>query len=153
MPYGLAKRTTYRSKGSSFNPSYGLHALRAHPLNQLPNLTGSFNPSYGLHALRAGTMDVVLERKYDVSIPHMGCMPYGRGGSTQILLRLRVSIPHMGCMPYGPFKTATDRETIDVSIPHMGCMPYGPPAAGASVRRRIGFNPSYGLHALRAWEC
>ncbi len=36
-----------------------------------------FNPSYGLHALRA--VSEIRNRITDmiVSIPHMGCMPYG----------------------------------------------------------------------------
>ena len=45
------------------------------------NLTGAnlagFNPSYGLHALRANVGDS-LAKLAVVSIPHMGCMPYGQ---------------------------------------------------------------------------
>ena len=108
-----------------------------------------FNPSYGLHALRAATR---LRQGYvpEVSIPHMGCMPYGLGagalawriGEFQSLIWVAcptgavarvelpskdmVSIPHMGCMPYGleDARQFADSGT-QVSIPHMGCMPYG----------------------------
>ena len=111
----------------------------------------------------------------NVSIPHMGCMPYGHGvdfmtdeegfefqsliwvacptGTERwkwIAQFSSVSIPHMGCMPYGPHEASDIYQILTVSIPHMGCMPYG------RVRRKprrvdhSRFNPSYGLHALRA---
>ncbi len=57
--YGLhALRALPRSwqngKGlTGFNPSYGLHALRAPTLQSNIKKNTSFNPSYGLHALRA----------------------------------------------------------------------------------------------------
>ncbi len=85
-----------------------------------------FNPSYGLHALRAGYIAATPKQPWLVSIPHMGCMPYGHikeayrkadamfqsliwvacpTGSSQFIRFLAsftpVSIPHMGCMPYG----------------------------------------------------
>ncbi len=158
-----------------------------------------------------------------VSIPHMGCMPYGPRAATLALLNYNVSIPHMGCMPYGQelaqygiqnlqlFQSliwvacptgkrstcvATDTRSFQsliwvacptgqewhrppgwcgrVSIPHMGCMPYGRllrnrARAALSFQSLIwvacptgvniclttlfvcfSFNPSYGLHALRA---
>ncbi len=37
-----------------------------------------FNPSYGLHALRARSCGRHAQGIRRVSIPHMGCMPYGR---------------------------------------------------------------------------
>ncbi len=160
----------------------------------------------------------------DVSIPHMGCMPYGlwlalqkrlQTGEFQSLIwvacptggiwrtegraTVLVSIPHMGCMPYGPrctarppavgakfqsliwvacptgtivrFRSASTMSfqsliwvacptgcTVaagstcgrGVSIPHMGCMPYGPKWYVATNHFSSCFNPSYGLHALRA---
>ncbi len=85
----------------------------------------SFNPSYGLHALRA-IFQPLSKCKISVSIPHMGCMPYGHGAGGCAGRRKPVSIPHMGCMPYGR------------------CAPRALPSTAQ------GFNPSYGLHALRA---
>ncbi len=41
------------SKTRGFNPSYGLHALRAGYLRLTATDSYRFNPSYGLHALRA----------------------------------------------------------------------------------------------------
>ena len=87
-----------------------------------------------------------------VSIPHMGCMPYGRMSDSYHVIKLmefqsliwvacptglsflslerngigNVSIPHMGCMPYGLYSICTLFVHVLVSIPHMGCMPYGP---------------------------
>ena len=84
----------------------------------------SFNPSYGLHALRAHDGRCGAQHRR-VSIPHMGCMPYGLvpsgwegleagfqsliwvacptgiGSMIETVLLNTVSIPHMGCMPYG----------------------------------------------------
>ena len=60
-----------------------------------------FNPSYGLHALRAiYILGIVCS--FSVSIPHMGCMPYGLVKMPLESAQMLVSIPHMGCMPYGP---------------------------------------------------
>ncbi len=61
-----------------------------------------------------------------------------------------VSIPHMGCMPYGHVPYGDYAIWGSVSIPHMGCMPYGLNNRIASVWCTRCFNPSYGLHALRA---
>ena len=84
-----------------FNPSYGLHALRAAEIKRLGAEQDGFNPSYGLHALRA---------EFGV---HFSCPSYGFNPSYGLhALRARaragagnsdlvVSIPHMGCMPYG----------------------------------------------------
>ena len=54
MPYGLIEGFDAEALCPSFNPSYGLHALRAQMLTGVCTISG-------------------------VSIPHMGCMPYGRG--------------------------------------------------------------------------
>ncbi len=135
-----------------------------------------------------------------VSIPHMGCMPYGR---SQCILQSnadRVSIPHMGCMPYGHWYlghttmykysfqsliwvacptgrlSTGDRSTlvefqslIWVACP-TGVSSKGNPARTLTFQSLIWvacptgstccvadgrwqhhrFNPSYGLHALRA---
>ena len=61
----------------------------------------SFNPSYGLHALRAGIIAVWNIFTVMVTIPHRGCMPYGQTWSPGDEFAARVAIPHMGCMPYG----------------------------------------------------
>ena len=53
MPYGHVIRSLILEKETSFNPSYGLHALRA---------------QFALSQRRC---------RLAVSIPHMGCMPYG----------------------------------------------------------------------------
>ncbi len=86
-----------------------------------------------------------------VSIPHMGCMPYGRDLRTRWHRPRGVSIPHMGCMPYGlkPQQFLV-RTELRVSIPHMGCMPYGQCTQFFLGQKTASFNPSYGLHALRA---
>ncbi len=110
----------------SFNPSYGLHALRAEVWYTRFRRKNSFNPSYGLHALRAPRSTKFL-------------------GETIV-----VSIPHMGCMPYGPLSISDNHTDVWVSIPHMGCMPYGPQVDPAPDQPEWCFNPSYGLHALRA---
>ena len=60
-----------------FNPSYGLHALRACALALATLALRGFNPSYGLHALRAKPIQLSVGN-WEVSIPHMGCMPYGQ---------------------------------------------------------------------------
>ena len=150
MPYGL----------------YSICTLFVHVLVSIPHM-GCM--PYGLKE---------AYRKADrlaVSIPHMGCMPYGPlAGLPQQSVRC-VSIPHMGCMPYGlggsrcrlgvalPFQSLIwvacptgfsslyDGEDIPyVSIPHMGCMPYGLLTLMDQTYRMSCFNPSYGLHALRA---
>ncbi len=58
----------------------------------------------------------------------------------------------MGCMPYGPRVGDPGAVLGEVSIPHMGCMPYGLQARSVVALGTKGFNPSYGLHALRAPE-
>ena len=78
MPYGPAQPDPdSESQQYGFNPSYGLHALRA-TMNYLfvKATKSSFNPSYGLHALRAASR-AHSGSVSQVSIPHMGCMPYG----------------------------------------------------------------------------
>ncbi len=56
----------------------------------------------------------------------------------------------MGCMPYGRYSGLFYVMIILVSIPHMGCMPYGRIPQIRIHNGEKGFNPSYGLHALRA---
>ncbi len=103
MPYGRQIMVTGKgSKTRGFNPSYGLHALRASVIaDRWPGTGASFNPSYGLHALRALLHPAPKTLLLHVSIPHMGCMPYGPSHIVVSYLFREVSIPHMGCMPYG----------------------------------------------------
>ncbi len=96
-------------------------------------------------------MGVESKRTSAVSIPHMGCMPYGQGAPSELRCKFSVSIPHMGCMPYG---REPDPEPDQ---PEYGFNPsYGLHALRAAQLSRprqsnwYGFNPSYGLHALRA---
>ena len=150
-PTGYRSASRSGRKLASFNPSYGLHALRAPQYPSGVRSSTGFNPSYGLHALRAPLVKLrsTLIANRSVSIPHMGCMPYGRGTRTLPGGSRWVSIPHMGCMPYGllaglpaelpegfqsliwvacptGFSAAIHHDVRDpVSIPHMGCMPYG----------------------------
>ena len=46
----------------SFNPSYGLHALRADNWMKSLGAIFCFNPSYGLHALRALSHEATADR-------------------------------------------------------------------------------------------
>ncbi len=126
MPYGPGWLARRWGQSLCFNPSYGLHALRAQSgLCTALDSLDSFNPSYGLHALRATQPVRDSVHITPVSIPHMGCMPYGPSLRSIAKSLSAVSIPHMGCMPYGPtcFIRCLDSDTV--SIPHMGCMPYG----------------------------
>ena len=127
MPYGPSYRVLRLGLRISFNPSYGLHALRAVAKRVRTQFADcGFNPSYGLHALRAYS------------------------GMFYVML-IRVSIPHMGCMPYGPqIRGRLPSLCLLVSIPHMGCMPYGLSTTRLFNYSNLSFNPSYGLHALRA---
>ena len=109
-----------------------------------------------------------------VSIPHMGCMPYGQCGRpcrcsvSQFQSLIWVACP-TGKMPtnhffamfsfnpsYGlhalraPLKSNAWAQSRTVSIPHMGCMPYGLRLGFDIIPSWDCFNPSYGLHALRA---
>ena len=56
----------------------------------------------------------------------------------------------MGCMPYGRTVDLGSASDTFVSIPHMGCMPYGHVIRSLILEKETSFNPSYGLHALRA---
>ncbi len=173
MPYGRHSNAASCQVSSCFNPSYGLHALRAIIADAAMRPRVSFNPSYGLHALRAGSGGS-CHRTCCVSIPHMGCMPYGpdthptRRGTYGFQSLIWVACPTGGELPLGHHAGPT------VSIPHMGCMPYGHQnrryrdehaefqsliwvacptgrvGAGPSGLPTLCFNPSYGLHALRA---
>ncbi len=136
---------------TGFNPSYGLHALRAYRTTCRRGVTcPRFNPSYGLHALRALRLIVlILYLLLFQSLIWVAC-PTGRGCVAVGSQLVEVSIPHMGCMPYGRAVDTPHYTSIGVSIPHMGCMPYGRRAELRSAGICSGFNPSYGLHALRA---
>ena len=173
MPYGLGQVCSAVARIGSFNPSYGLHALRAFhmgiiPYGDLVSIPHMGCMPYGHYRRIWPVLDGL------VSIPHMGCMPYGhnqfhpchtqhtcfnpsyglhalRARSMELLLlRSTVSIPHMGCMPYGHSGGNPKLAQRDVSIPHMGCMPYGLWRQERQHHDDAGFNPSYGLHALRA---
>ncbi len=134
-----------------FNPSYGLHALRAWqrsgrwlclvlfqsliwvacPTGSRNNMMSirnsrSFNPSYGLHALRAPRAS----------------RPTSKHGRFQSLIWVACPTGHHRLLAY--------HSKVFVSIPHMGCMPYGLLLSGSLGSDQRRFNPSYGLHALRA---
>ncbi len=177
MPYGLF-RTKRPSRGRAcFNPSYGLHALRASTTTPATITTATFQsliwvacptgyasifrnftrgsfqsliwvacptgadaPSCWSRTARrfqsliwvacpTGTRNrtnMITCPIASVSIPHMGCMPYGLLPRHSQTLLFGVSIPHMGCMPYGQVFPCFYFRKVAVSIPHMGCMPYGP---------------------------
>ncbi len=174
MPYGLNLVIFCKVCVYSFNPSYGLHALRAysHPtvrcsVHRFQSLiwvacpTGTYGwrsiitcstvsiPHMGCMPYGQGSSTADRPHR-QVSIPHMGCMPYGQNTFTAVVLLFDVSIPHMGCMPYGHIKRRRPASFVGVSIPHMGCMPYGRCLVAYPGDRIPSFNPSYGLHALRA---
>ena len=131
MPYGPdAVAGLQPSLAACFNPSYGLHALRADNAGHTGSVCRGrcFNPSYGLHALRALTLEADGWRLV-VSIPHMGCMPYGPGPNARIALGLDYG--------FNPSYGLHALRAWSVSESHRD---------GAASR----FNPSYGLHALRA---
>ncbi len=132
MPYGP---DTFRSSGIShigFNPSYGLHALRA-------------------HAVR-GTRD-----RQNVSIPHMGCMPYGPVDAPSDAIHMRASFQSLiwvAC-PTGLSTKPINSWIIGSFNPSYGLHALRAELGGAPGRSLVGarcFNPSYGLHALRAWQ-
>ena len=52
-PTGATPTTQAQVEFYGFNPSYGLHALRAPTPCSHAKISWGFNPSYGLHALRA----------------------------------------------------------------------------------------------------
>ncbi len=153
--YGLhALRATMRRRHglvkSCFNPSYGLHALRAHSPISKRRWFQSFNPSYGLHALRAtACLDQRSASLKFQSLIWVAC-PTGALMSGRSADEVVVSIPHMGCMPYGPIMSPwcildhhVFQSLIWVACP-TGRMHQVDPSWSRS------FNPSYGLHALRA---
>ncbi len=151
MPYGLYQTTLVVVRTVSFNPSYGLHALRALRLGLRIRIMMRFNPSYGLHALRAWMPTAHMIRNHMVSIPHMGCMPYGLNkeyADPDYWIRFQSLIwvacptgegvvyylPHVALFqsliwvacPTGGSADVYALVSGRVSIPHMGCMPYGP---------------------------
>ncbi len=112
-----------------FNPSYGLHALRARcNLPAMLDKQACFNPSYGLHALRACT-------DFD----------------SRAAMRRFQSLIWVAC-PTGP--PALRHNPISncawfQSLIWVAC-PTGLQTSPHHARSAQGFNPSYGLHALRA---
>ncbi len=150
MPYGHRPHQSICPM-CRFNPSYGLHALRA------------VEPIWGLRLMfmfqsliwvACPTGTAILARTPGlrwVSIPHMGCMPYGLADTTSAQSLGVVSIPHMGCMPYGLGyqPTAPTRRVGFQSLIWVAC-PTGWERGIAVDSPRECFNPSYGLHALRA---
>ena len=176
MPYGQSYEHDFMTNCVSFNPSYGLHALRALMATTLYGVQVSFNPSYGLHALRAFVMKSCSYDSLSVSIPHMGCMPYGLGFKSDRPPQGRVSIPHMGCMPYGrcyhvdplrpsSFNPSYGLHALRATPVHQGdplveefqsliwvACPTGQLQRPPTAQVFCCFNPSYGLHALRAAE-
>ncbi len=118
-----------------FNPSYGLHALRAFATTEQSAVIQCFNPSYGLHALRASCLKALAGAPSGFqSLIWVAC-PTGVRRKKSFGKRRLVSIPHMGCMPYGLTMIAPMGASTTVSIPHMGCMPYGPARRFALGRR------------------
>ncbi len=78
-------------------------------------------------------------------------MPYGLALDIVVyLLDMFQSLIWVAC-PTGTIYTAIVAATSPVSIPHMGCMPYGRDGQHQPDQDVAGFNPSYGLHALRAF--
>ena len=152
MPYGLGLGRGIVSLGSGFNPSYGLHALRAWHRQKLVRSRQGFNPSYGLHALRAQSNAWLVDcQGWFQSLIWVAC-------PTGVLSHATINSAAAGFNPsYGLHalraRLYTEIESIyglgfqsliwvacptgyrnrrgivgfGVSIPHMGCMPYGPP--------------------------
>ncbi len=144
----------------------------------VPQVALGFNPSYGLHALRAGKGVCFGPREAVVSIPHMGCMPYGLlyrlhldGAQRMFQSLIWVACPTGWLTNHRSASTRKFQSLIwvacptgqrrslalpaalagaPVSIPHMGCMPYGRRDPLSVEQKYRSFNPSYGLHALRA---
>ncbi len=160
MPYGRKRRSVMSIDSILFQSLIWVACPTGDWVEPEPEPEASFNPSYGLHALRAGSpycpvwgqitfqsliwvaCPTGLHQRGDdyrlawVSIPHMGCMPYGPIWSTGSSSPRPVSIPHMGCMPYGPGNMGIAARRMMVSIPHMGCMPYGHGKIGPHTQPR-----------------
>ena len=86
-PTGATPTTQAQVEFYGFNPSYGLHALRANHQNSVRRRRRSFNPSYGLHALRAASAVVVCPRLMFQSLIWVAC-PTGEGAAAPWLLLL-----------------------------------------------------------------
>ena len=150
MPYGPGFVGCLRIRSGSFNPSYGLHALRAlvRGRKRLPR-KNSFNPSYGLHALRAGSLAKSISPTCSFqSLIWVAC-PTGvqcwrwtaQAVRFQSLIwvacptgaTIRVMSPAWAAFqsliwvacPTGRCVRPAWCAGRSVSIPHMGCMPYG----------------------------
>ncbi len=101
MPYGQRHLGGDIGHVDSFNPSYGLHALRATVDAAKVAKHNGFNPSYGLHALRAAKNAwYFFALALFQSLIWVAC-PTGQNFANNHFQKVWVSIPHMGCMPYG----------------------------------------------------
>ncbi len=155
MPYGPdAVAGLQPSLAACFNPSYGLHALRADNAGHTGSVCRGrcFNPSYGLHALRALTLEADGWRLV-VSIPHMGCMPYGPGPNARIALGLDYGFnPSYGLHALRAWSVSESHRDGAASRfnPSYGLHALRARGICCVFLQQICFNPSYGLHALRA---
>ena len=124
MPYGLRPVRRPRSGSGVSIPHMGCMPYGRILLLLAILLLASFNPSYGLHALRA-CQHAARRGPDHVSIPHMGCMPYGHMNHFTINLMVGFqSLIWVAC-PTGCLPLECSPPAQIVSIPHMGCMPYG----------------------------
>ncbi len=150
MPYGRrsARRTVRMSP--RFNPSYGLHALRAPSARRWRACWSGFNPSYGLHALRAenGPGPTRTQERFQ-SLIWVACPTGTASKLNSMRAQMFQSLIWVAC-PTGSVVCRAKVQDALVSIPHMGCMPYGRSTASRPDPPQCSFNPSYGLHALRA---
>ena len=149
MPYGPVISDILAADATGFNPSYGLHALRAPGFCRRSACDPGFNPSYGLHALRARSCGRHAQGFCRVSIPHMGCMPYGRRDVAAIYKNFMFqSLIWVAC-PTGEAWLAE----VGVNLSFQSLIWVACPT-GSEIKDSgwysYGFNPSYGLHALRA---
>ncbi len=133
----------------SFNPSYGLHALRARTGQPHLAYQAEFQSLIWVACPTGRMCNRVGRSDSFVSIPHMGCMPYGqalrqahsvayefqsliwvacptgaRARSYKVSNRMFQSLIWVAC-PTGPLGAPASASGSAVSIPHMGCMPYG----------------------------
>ena len=158
-----------------FNPSYGLHALRAILSRVMANIFSKFQSLIWVACPTGGRSVACGGRRKPVSIPHMGCMPYGPytvllsglcSSEFQSLIwvacptgrqyRLRQDLDCSFNPSYGlhalrarRLQSASPIERRFQSLIWVAC-PTGLAAAAAVLGLRCRFNPSYGLHALRA---
>ncbi len=165
---------TGRRPGLGFNPSYGLHALRA-LFRPLPSRKRYEFQSLIWVACPTGVNEEIVAKYLDlfqsliwVACPTGESRPTGPSMSHQFQSLIWVACPTGGSLdsqekwllmfqsliwvacPTGPAPPRPHDRVSPVSIPHMGCMPYGLARIGMKHSLNSSFNPSYGLHALRA---